>query len=183
MNSDLGAEELSKQYKRLIREIPDFPRPGIGFKDITPLLRDGPAFREVVDHIATHCELRGVQPDVVACPEARGFIFGAALAYRLGAGFVPIRKSGKLPYTVAKAEYALEYGTDTVEMHIDAVSSQQKVLLVDDLLATGGTISACLELLAGNGATVVGCAFLVELTFLNGREKLGSIPVFSLMQY
>ena len=171
------------EIKAYIREIPDFPKPGIGFKDISPLLQSGAVFRRVVDQIAQLCEESGAVPDLVACPEARGFIFGSALAYRLNAGFVPIRKPGKLPYKVNKAEYALEYGTDTVEIHIDAVNPEQKVLLVDDLLATGGTVGACLELLRGSRATIVGCAFLVELSFLDGRAQLGELPVISLVNY
>lgn len=170
-------------FEDYIREIPNFPKKGIGFKDITPLLRNGLVFREVVNRIAEHCEEAQLNPSVVACPEARGFIFGSALAYRLGAGFVPIRKPGKLPYNVAKVEYELEYGTDTVEMHVDAVELDQRVLLVDDLLATGGTIDACVKLLQSSRATIVGCAFLVELDFLGGRERLGDLPVISLVRY
>lgn len=170
-------------YKQLIREIRDFPKPGIGFKDIGPLLGNGPIFTEVVDRIAELCEENHLKAEIVACPEARGFIFGAALAYRLGIGFVPIRKPGKLPYTTSRVEYALEYGTDTVEMHIDAVRPGQRVILVDDLLATGGTTSACADLVKKNGAVVAGCVFLVELTFLSGRKRLNGYPTFSLIRY
>ena len=174
---------MSEDLKQYIREIPDFPRPGIGFKDISPLLQDGQAFTRAVDEIAAICEREDLRPESCACPEARGFIFGAALAYRLGAGFVPIRKPGKLPAATSYVEYSLEYGTDRVEMHLDAVKKGQRVLLVDDLLATGGTIAACAELVDRVGATVVGCAFVVELTFLEGRKLLERYPTFSLIQY
>ncbi len=172
-----------RPYKEHIREIPDFPRPGIKFKDITPLLRNGPMFRDAVDEIGRHCEEASLHPEYVACPEARGFIFGAALAYRLGAGFVPVRKPGKLPFNVKKAQYELEYGTDTVEVHVDAVEPQSRVLLVDDLLATGGTMGACIDLLRESGADLLGCIFLVELAFLDGRDKLAGLPVHSLVTY
>jgi adenine phosphoribosyltransferase len=170
-------------YKRYIRDIPDFPKPGIIFKDIGPLLGNGPIFTEVVNRIAGICEENGLRPEVVACPEARGFIFGAALAYRLQVGFVPIRKPGKLPYLTSRVEYELEYGKDTIEMHIDAVTPRQRVLLVDDLLATGGTTSACADLVEKSEAIVAGCVFLVELCFLRGRERLKSHPTFSLIRY
>ena len=173
----------SDRYRKYIREIPDFPKPGISFKDISPLLQNGDVFREVVDDIADFCQKKSLVIEKVAGPEARGFIFGAAVAYRLGAGLIPIRKPGKLPHRTAKVQYALEYGTDAVEMHLDAVEPGQKVLLVDDLLATGGTIGACAELLQGNGAEIVACAFLVELTFLNGRERLPDLPILSLVSY
>jgi adenine phosphoribosyltransferase len=137
----------------------------------------------VVDRIATICEENRLQPDVLACPEARGFIFGAALAYRLGVGFVPIRKPGKLPYTTNRVEYALEYGTDTVEMHIDAIAPGQRVVLVDDLLATGGTLKACADLVTQSDAVVAGCVFVVELTFLAGSKLLEGYPTFSLIRY
>jgi adenine phosphoribosyltransferase len=180
MRGDGAREEV---YRRHIREIPDFPKPGIGFKDIGPLLGNGPLFTEVVDRIAGICEGEGLRAEIVACPEARGFIFGAALAYRLGIGFVPIRKPGKLPYRTSRVEYALEYGKDTVEMHIDAVAPGQRVLLVDDLLATGGTIQACADLVEKSNAVVAGCVFVVELTFLGGRERLLRYPTFALVRY
>jgi adenine phosphoribosyltransferase len=169
--------------RRLIRDIPDFPKKGVVFKDITPLLKDGPCFREVVDRIALMCTANGLTPDVLACPEARGFIFGAALAYRLGVGFVPIRKPRKLPYRTSHVQYQLEYGWDSVEMHTDALVTGQRVLLVDDLLATGGTTAACAELVEKAGASVVGCVFLVELDFLSGRKRLLKYPTFSLIHY
>ena len=169
--------------RKLIRDIPDFPKEGIVFKDITPLLKNGPCFREVVDRIANMCMKNGLNPDLLACPEARGFIFGAALAYRLGVGFVPIRKPNKLPYQTCSIEYDLEYGKDSVEMHIDAIGEGQRVLLVDDLLATGGTTSACAELVESQKAVVAGCVYLVELDFLKGRDRLKSYPTFSLIHY
>ena len=168
--------------KHLIRDIVDFPKPGIIFKDITPMLANGPCFRFVVDHIAELCEREGLQPDVLACPEARGFIFGAALAYRLGVGFVPIRKPKKLPHRIHRVEYELEYGTDAVEMHVDAIQPGGKVVLVDDLIATGGTTAACARLIESSGAQVIAAVFLLELTALRGRERLGSIPTYAVIE-
>ena len=169
--------------KSYIREIPDFPKPGIRFKDIGPLLQSGEAFRRAIDELATICEKEDLRPQVCACPEARGFIFGAALAYRLGIGFVPIRKPGKLPSRTAHVEYALEYGTDRVEVHIDAIEKGQRVLLVDDLLATGGTLGACADLVRASGATVAGVLFVIELTLLDGRKRLSDYPTFSLVRF
>lgn len=177
------AESRESVYKQHIREIPNFPKPGIGFKDIGPLLGNGLIFAEVVDHMARICREQDLRAEIVACPEARGFIFGSALAYELGIGFVPIRKPGKLPYKTSRVEYALEYGKDTVEMHIDAVTPGQRVLLVDDLLATGGTLAACADLIEKSEAVVAGCVFIVELTFLHGRKRLSSYPTFSLIRY
>lgn len=164
-----------------IRDIPDFPKPGIGFKDITPLLQDAEAFRYAIDSIAKHYSNDGV--DLILGAEARGFIVGGALAYRLKAGFIPARKPGKLPHHVTKAEYELEYGMDTLEMHMDAIKPGDRVLVVDDVLATGGTASAKVDLVEQLGGKVVGVAFLIELSFLNGRSKLGNHDVFSLIQY
>lgn len=172
-----------EECRKLIRDIPDFPRKGVVFKDITPLLKNGPCFRKVVDTIALMCQENGLAPDVLACPEARGFIFGAALAYRLGVGFIPIRKPRKLPYRTSNVQYQLEYGTDSVEMHVDAIEPGESVLLVDDLLATGGTTAACAELVESVGARVAGCVFLVELDFLRGRRRLQKYPTFSLIHY
>lgn len=162
-----------------IRSIPDFPKEGIVFKDITPLLASPDGFRSAIDEMAAPYEDAGVTKVLGA--EARGFILGGALAYRLGAGFIPARKPGKLPFTTTTAEYALEYGTDQLEMHIDAVEPGDKVLIVDDVLATGGTASAKADLVAASGAEVVGYAFLMELDFLKGREKLGDRKIVSLM--
>jgi adenine phosphoribosyltransferase len=165
------AAELQVALDR-VRDVPDFPKPGILFKDIVPLLSHGPSLRLVVDELAVSIERRGWQPEVIACPEARGFIFGAALAYRLGVGMVPIRKPNKLPYRTVRVEYDLEYGTDALEMHTDAVGAGHRVLLVDDLLATGGTMAACAQLLENNRATVEGMVFLLELRALGGAAKI-----------
>ena len=167
--------------KRLIREVPNWPKPGILFYDITTLLKDPQGFRALIDSLYNHYDTHPI--DIVAGIEARGFIFGPALAYRLGAGFVPIRKPNKLPADKAREEYALEYGTDAVEIHQDAVRPGQRVLVCDDLLATGGTASAAARLVQKLGGKVVGCGFAIELTFLKGREKLDGLDVFSLLQY
>ena len=164
-----------------IRSIPGFPKPGIVFRDITTLLKDHRRFAEAVDGLAAPFAAVGV--DKVASVEARGFIFGAALALRLNAGFVPIRKPGKLPADVLRREYALEYGSDAVEIHRDAISPKDRILVHDDLLATGGTIHAACSLIEDLGGLIVGVSFLVELTFLNGRQRLGSYPVHSLVRY
>jgi len=170
-----------EDLKKLIREIPDYPKPGILFYDITTLLKDKKGFNVMIDRLCQHYE--GHHIDLVAGIEARGFIFAPALAYRLKAGFVPVRKPKKLPSKTASISYALEYGTDTLEMHEDAVQKGQKVLLCDDLLATGGTAAAAIELIRSLGGVVDGAAFAVELNFLNGRKKLPNLDVFSLMQY
>jgi adenine phosphoribosyltransferase len=167
--------------KAIIRSIPDFPKPGVVFRDITTLLQDPAALREAVDRIAEH--FAGDNIDVVVGAEARGFIFGPAIAYKLGAGFVPVRKPGKLPSETIQATYELEYGTDTIEIHKDALKAGQRVLMVDDLLATGGTMAACCELVEKLGGGIVGCAFVVELSFLKGRAKLPAYEVFSLVDY
>jgi adenine phosphoribosyltransferase len=167
--------------KAHIRDIPDFPKPGIVFKDITPLLGDPSAFAAAIDGLVA--QTAGQRIDLVAAAEARGFMFGAPLALRLGVGFVPIRKPGKLPYKTITAEYALEYGSDRLEMHCDALEPGRRVLLLDDVLATGGTMKACCELVGRTGAQVVACAFVVELSFLNGREQLRPFEVMSLIQY
>lgn len=167
--------------KKLIREIPDYPKPGILFYDVTTLLKDKKGFHTVIDELCEHYD--GHQIDIVTGVEARGFIFGPALAYRLGAGFVPVRKPKKLPSKTVSVSYALEYGTDTLEMHEDAVQPGERVLVCDDLLATGGTASATVELVRKLRGKVEGAAFAVELTFLNGRKKLPGLDVFSLIQY
>ena len=167
--------------RSLIRDIPDFPRPGIVFKDITPLLLSPQAVDTAVRAIVDWARPRDVQ--FVVAAEARGFIFGAAIARELGAGFVPARKPGKLPAEVVTAEYILEYGIDALEMHADALAHGARVLLHDDLLATGGTARALAELVRGRGGTVVGCAFVVELGFLDGRRQLEGYEVFSLVRY
>ena len=167
--------------KKLIREIPDFPKPGILFYDITTLLGDKDGFHELVDKLCEHYKGRHVHK--VAGIEARGFIFGPALAYRLNAGFIPIRKPNKLPWKRAEVVYELEYGSDKLEMHQDAVKPGERILICDDLLATGGTAAAATKLVRQLGGEVVGAAFAVELSFLNGRSKLPGVDVFSLMQY
>jgi adenine phosphoribosyltransferase len=164
-----------------IRDIPDFPRPGIVFKDIMPLLADAEALHQAVDDLAAWAEPR--QVDIVVGAEARGFILGAAVAYRLGCGFAAARKPGKLPFLTVGAKYALEYGFDALEMHVDALIKGARVLIHDDLLATGGTARAKIDLVEQLGAKVVGLAFVVELGFLNGRDKLYGYDVHSLVQY
>jgi len=165
--------------RALIRDIPDFPKPGIVFLDITPLLGNAEGFRYTIDAMAER--FKNCRATKIVCAEARGFIFGAALAYKMGLGFVPVRKPGKLPYTTASVTYDLEYGTDTLEMHTDALLRGERVLLIDDVLATGGTLKGMLQLLDTFGATVVRIGVLLELSFLHGREKLGQFPVESLI--
>jgi adenine phosphoribosyltransferase len=170
-----------EDLKKLIREIPDYPKPGILFYDLTTLLKDQKGFHSLVDQLCEH--YAGNKVDIVAGIEARGFIFAPALAYRLGAGFVPVRKPKKLPWKTASVTYQLEYGTDQLEIHEDAVRPGQHVLLCDDLLATGGTAAASIELVRKLGGEVVGAAFAVELNFLNGRKKLPGLDVFSMLKY
>jgi adenine phosphoribosyltransferase len=170
-----------EDLKRLIREVSDYPKPGILFYDLTTLLKDKLGFRTLVDRLCAHYD--GHTIDLVAGIEARGFIFAPALAYRLGAGFVPVRKPHKLPAKTASITYALEYGSDTLELHQDAVKPGDRVIICDDLLATGGTAAATAKLVTQLGGKVEGLAFAVELTFLNGRSKLPGQDVFSLIQY
>jgi adenine phosphoribosyltransferase len=167
--------------KTYIRDIPDFPKKGILFKDITPLLKSPEAFRSVIESWAGRYEGKGL--DAVVAMESRGFIFAAPLAVRLGIPFVPVRKPGKLPYQTIRETYELEYGTDSLEMHADALSKGAKVLVLDDVLATGGTAAAVTRLVERVGGQVIEAAFLMELTFLKGREKLKSTPVHSIIQY
>ncbi|MFI4876324.1 MAG: adenine phosphoribosyltransferase [Blastopirellula sp. JB062] len=169
------------QLEDFIRDVPDFPKPGIMFKDITPLLADVQAFDAAIEQMAAHYQEK--QVDVIVAAEARGFIFAAPLALKLGVGFVPVRKPGKLPFNTHSFQYELEYGTDTLEIHIDGVSKGQNVLLVDDLLATGGTIKACANLVEHIGATVAGCCFLIELGFLEGAAKVAPHECYSLIKY
>jgi adenine phosphoribosyltransferase len=169
------------ELKKLIREIPDYPKPGILFYDLTTLLKDPKGFHSLVDKLCEHYNGRKV--DLVAGIEARGFIFAPALAYRLGAGFVPVRKPKKLPAKVSSVTYDLEYGTDQLDIHHDAVQKGHRVLLCDDLLATGGTAGAAVQLIRQLGGEVAGAAFAVELSFLNGRAKLPGVDVFSLLKY
>jgi adenine phosphoribosyltransferase len=171
----------SLDLRSFVRDIPDFPRPGILFKDITPLLLDPLALDAAVAGLEAYAEPLGVQ--LVVAAEARGFILGGALARQLGAGFVPARKPGKLPSDTVSAEYALEYGVDALEVHADALAGGARVLVHDDLLATGGTAAALCDLVAARGGHVVGCAFLVELGFLDGRSRLRPHDVYSLIRY
>jgi adenine phosphoribosyltransferase len=167
--------------RSLIRDIPDFPKPGILFRDVTPLLGNGTALRECIAQLCAR--LAPLRPQAIAGIESRGFIFGTAVAVELGVGFVPIRKPGKLPWKTRKESYALEYGTDAVEVHEDAVAPGTRVALVDDLLATGGTAAAAIKLLQGLGAEVVASAFVIELGFLQGRRRLGAVPAEVLISY
>ncbi len=168
-----------QELTAMIRDVPDFPKPGILFRDITPILGEPRALRAVLDHLETWAASHG--PEMIAGIESRGFLFGTPLAARLGAGFVPVRKPGKLPHKILSESYALEYGENTLEIHEDAVRPGQKVLVVDDLLATGGTASAAASLIRRLGAEVSGFLFMVELEALEGRRKLGDAPVRSLM--
>jgi len=167
--------------KNIIRDVPDFPKKGIVFKDITTLLSDGRSFHRMVDLIAHRYVGRHI--DQIVGVEARGFVLGSALAYKLGAGITLVRKPGKLPYKTRKVNYALEYGTDSLEIHEDAFKPGDRVIIADDLLATGGTVAAVVKLVEGLGAEIVECAFMTELEFLHGREKLPDGKVFSLLKF
>ena len=176
----MNTDELSRKVATTIRDVPDFPKPGILFKDITPVLQDGTLFQEVTEFFARRCQDRGINK--VVGIESRGFIFGAALAHEMGVGLTLVRKPGKLPYEKVGVDYELEYGTDRVEMHVDGVTAEDRVVLVDDLLATGGTAAATIDLVRRVGGEVEEAVFLIELDFLNGRERLG-VDVFSLVHY
>jgi len=173
----MSVEELKKS----IRDIPDFPQKGVIFKDITPLINDKNLFREAVDLLAG--PMAAEPPDCIVCIEARGFIFGAALAYKLGTGLVPVRKEGKLPHRTKKVSFELEYGSATVEIHEDAVLPGSRVWIVDDLLATGGTLEAAVKLVEGSGGKVAGISVLIELDFLKGREKIKGYPFSTLIHF
>jgi len=170
-----------EDIKKFIRDVPDFPQKGIIFKDITPLLQSPQGLKQVAEKFCEYYKDKKI--DVVIGAEARGFILAPVIAISLGAGFVPIRKPGKLPYEKASLTYSLEYGTDTLEMHKDGIKNGQQVLMVDDLLATGGTMEACCKLVESLGGVITGCAFLIELSFLHGREKLNKYDIFSLIKY
>jgi adenine phosphoribosyltransferase len=170
-----------EQIKAAIRDVPDFPKPGIAFKDITPLLQNPDLFKSAVERLAGPYQKKGITH--VASIESRGFIFGAPVAYLLGSGYIPIRKKGKLPYKTLAHTYELEYGTDTLEIHADALESSARVLIVDDVLATGGTARATCQLVEKLNAKVAGLAFAIELEFLHGREKLRGYDVLSLLKY
>jgi adenine phosphoribosyltransferase len=177
----MTAEDLAAKVKSIIRDVPDFPKKGIIFKDITPLLADHAAFSEIIKHVSAQYRNAGITK--VLGIEARGFLLAAPIALELGAGLIPVRKKGKLPYKTVAATYALEYGTDTLEMHEDAVKPGEKVLIVDDVLATGGTAAAVCALVEKIGGKVAGVAMLIELEFLNGRGKLADRPIYSLIKY
>ncbi len=171
----------AEHIKQYIRDIPDFPQPGVLYRDITPLIANPIAFKSVLDALAA--QYQGAKVEAVVAVESRGFIFGAPLAYLLGVPFVTARKFGKLPYTTINVAYQLEYGEAIIEMHTDALTPDQRVLIVDDLLATGGTTAATVELVEKLGGNVIGIAFVIELTFLNGRQRLGDHDIFALIQY
>jgi adenine phosphoribosyltransferase len=167
--------------KKYIAVVPDWPQPGVQFKDITPLMDNGEAFKFATDQIVAYAEKK--QVDIVVGPEARGFIVGCPVAYALGVGFAPVRKEGKLPRETVKVEYGLEYGKDVLTIHKDAIKPGQRVLIIDDLLATGGTIEATIKLVEQLGGIVVGIAFLIELAYLEGRKKLDGYDILALMKY
>ncbi len=167
--------------KKYIRDVPDFPKPGIVFKDITPLLQYPDVFRGIIETFVRRYD--GKDVDAVVGIESRGFLFGAPLAHQLGAAFIPVRKKGKLPYETVDVSYELEYGSETVEMHTDAIGKGHRVVVIDDLLATGGTADAACKLVEKQGGSVVECAFVVELAFLNGRAKIGNRNIHSLVMY
>lgn len=168
-------------YKQYITVVEDWPKKGVQFKDITTLMDNGTAYKSAVDEIVTYAKEQ--QVDIIVGPEARGFIVGCPVSYALEIGFAPVRKAGKLPREVITVDYGLEYGKDVLTIHKDAIKPGQRVLITDDLLATGGTIEATIKLVEGLGGIVVGCAFLIELTYLDGRDKLTGYDVFTLMQY
>jgi len=172
---------MEQLIRKHIRDIPDFPKPGIMFKDITPLLQNHEAFYGTIKALVERYADKDI--DTVVGIESRGFLFGTPLAHQLGVGFVPVRKKGKLPYETVDISYDLEYGSATIEMHTDAVKKGEKILVVDDLLATGGTAGAACELVRKQGGKIVECVFVVELAFLNGREKIADVPVHSLVSY
>ena len=179
--SAVNASTTAHALKRAIRDVSDFPKPGIVFKDITPLLADGNLFKHACDAMAAPFRTAGI--DVVAAIESRGFLLGGPIAQALGVGIVPIRKVGKLPYAAKRVTYALEYGSDSLEVHVDACVDRANVLLVDDVLATGGTASAACELIESVGGTVKGCSFLISLGFLNGIAKLSGRRIHSVLEY
>ena len=181
LDSALSTKEETLDLAKLIRDVPDFPIPGILFRDITTLLKDGPAFQQSIDRLTDM--LRDLKPDKIVGIESRGFIFGAPIAYKLGVGFVPVRKLGKLPAETITTEYDLEYGTNTVEMHRDAINPGEQVVIVDDLLATGGTTRATIELVEQLNGNVAALAFLIELSDLGAREYLQGYSIVTLIKY
>ena len=177
------SDELLQNLRNAIRTVPDFPIEGIMFRDITPVLSDPGLMSGIIDRFAEDMEERGWRPDAVVGPEARGFIFGPLLAAKLGISFVPIRKPGKLPYQVYSVEYDLEYGSNTLEMHIDALEEGQNIVIIDDLLATGGTVSACVDLCRRAGAIPIASLFVIELEGLGARELLEQVPILALIEF
>jgi adenine phosphoribosyltransferase len=175
------ASEVIERLRTAVRDVPDFPKKGIIFKDITPILKDGALFRASVDVFLEQC--RGKKIDKVVGIDARGFLFGSAVAYELGIGFVPLRKKGRLPYKTESAAYTLEYGEAEMELHIDAITPGEQIVLIDDLLATGGTSASAVTLINKVGGELVAAIFLIELEFLHGREKLDQTPVISFLKY
>ena len=175
------ADDVIARLRRAVRDVPDFPKKGIVFKDITPVLNDGLLFRSSIDIFLDHC--RGKQIDKIVGIDARGFLFGSAVAYQLGVGFVPLRKKGRLPYKTESAKYSLEYGEAEMELHIDAIKRGEKIVLIDDLLATGGTSASAATLIAKVGGDLIEAIFLIELEFLHGREKLVPTPVTAFLKY
>jgi adenine phosphoribosyltransferase len=170
-----------EELRNSIRDVPDFPKAGIVFKDITPILYDGAKFRQAIDLFLERC--RKMQIDKIVCIDARGFLFGSAVAYELGIGFVPLRKKGRLPYKTESAKYSLEYGEAEMELHIDAIKPGEQIVLIDDLLATGGTSASAATLISKVGGKLIEAQFLIELEFLRGREKLAPTPVVSFLKY
>ncbi len=177
------SDELLQSLRSTIRTVPDFPIEGIMFRDITPVLSDPGLMSGIIDRFAQEMEGRGWRPEAVVGPEARGFIFGPLLAARLGISFVPVRKPGKLPYDAYSVEYDLEYGSNTLEMHVDSLHDGQNVVIIDDLLATGGTVAACVELCQRAGANPIASLFVIELEGLGARELLNSIPIHALIEF
>lgn len=173
--------QTQDELRGAIRDVPDFPKPGIVFKDITPILCDGALFRQAIDLFLERC--RGMEIDKIVCIDARGFLFGSAVAYELGLGLIPIRKKGKLPYKTERAAYTLEYGEAEMEMHIDSIEKGERIVLIDDLLATGGTSASAATLVQKVGGELLEAQFLIELEFLHGREKLAPTPVVSFLSY
>ena len=176
----MDSDQIDK-LRRGVRDVPDFPKKGIVFKDITPILKDGPLFRASVDLFLDQCRERKI--DKVVGIDARGFLFGSAVAYELGIGFVPLRKKGRLPYKTESAKYSLEYGEAEMELHIDAITHGEQIVLIDDLLATGGTSASAATLIRKVGGELVAAMFLIELEFLHGREKLAPTPIISFLKY
>jgi adenine phosphoribosyltransferase len=176
----MHSDQIDK-LRRGVRDVPDFPKKGIVFKDITPILKDGPLFRASVDLFLEQCRERKI--DKVVGIDARGFLFGSAVAYELGIGFVPLRKKGRLPYKTESAKYSLEYGEAEMELHIDAITHGERIVLIDDLLATGGTSASAATLIRKVGGELVAAMFLIELEFLHGREKLAPTPIISFLKY